>query len=118
MEGETEEVVLKEDNVVIEPYVVNLTPYVNVGKFAADLVFEMLMSARKMMSKSEMDSRYDVYAKEFNVGQLKITNIEIQKILNSFELLDINEEMSNVLWIGPDCLNVSGINNEILEENE
>lgn len=111
------ELELEDDNVRISNCIVNLTPYKKVGEFAACMLFELLLTFNKIISKSEVEQKYKMYDKFVNNKIIKVTNMEIQKILNGFSLIDINQNLHNIVWSGPDCLNILGLNSVTLREH-
>lgn len=108
---------IEDDNIQISGVLVNLTPYKKVGEFAACLLFELLLTFDKVISKNEVEQKYRMYDKFVNNRIIKVTNMEIQRILNGFCLIDINQNLHNIVWSGPDCLNLLGLNSVTLREH-
>ena len=43
--------------------------------------------------------------------------MEIQKILNGLNLIQVNEDSQTLTWIGPDIINLTGITYQDLKQN-
>ena len=103
---------------MIDGYEINLTSYIRAGKYASSLISELLLTYNKTMAKTDLTKKYELFSQKINfLGSVKITNMEILKILAAFELIDINENVHNILWIGPHCFNIMGINQMSLREH-
>jgi hypothetical protein len=109
--------VLEADLVDIGGYRVDLAPYSKVGEYSASLVHEIMLTFNKNLSSNEVESKYDQFSQFFNNQNLKVTNAEIQKILNAIGLIEIHHNMHNLLWSGPDCLNPFALTHICLREN-
>lgn len=72
-------------------YVIDIAPYQRVGLYASDLIFEILLKSMRYMTKTNAEAHYETLIGPVNQNMMKVTHIEIQKILVAMELIDIKE---------------------------
>lgn len=81
---------------------------------ASTLVFELLLSSQKTYPKKSIENKFEKLVISIKDGQNKLSLLELQKILEAINLVDMTEN-SNIHWIGPDCVNITGVTYSVMK---
>lgn len=104
------------DSVVFSQFLVDLNQFKEIGRYAAWLVFDLSLKNVKVIQKFEYEPKYEELSHLVNNPQFKVTNMEIQKILNGLQLVKVNEDSQSLTWIGPDIFNIVGLSYQDLKQ--
>lgn len=99
----------KHDQVTIQDKSIPLLPYEHLAELAGELVFELLLNSQKTYPKKSIEAKFEKMLTSLKDGQSKLSLIEMQKILEAINMVDMTENPTSALWIGPDCINLTGI---------
>ena len=88
------------------------------AELAGELVFELLLNPQKIYPKKTMETQFEKMLVESKDNQSKLTLIETQKILEAIHLVDTSESPANAMWIGPDCINLTGVTHAIIKSTK
>ena len=99
----------KYDQIVVQDKTIQLLSYEQLAEIAATTVFELLLSQQKTYPKKTIETQFEKVLVGVKDSQSKMNITELQKILESINLVDFSENMNNTLWIGPDCINITGV---------
>lgn len=105
----------KYDEISVQDKVIQLLPYEMLSDLVSTLVFELLLSPEKSYSKKKLEIDFEKMISGIKEGHLKISFIEMQKILEAISMVDMSENTANALWIGPDCINITGVTRSIMK---
>ena len=101
---------------VEEMKLVNLIPFELISRYSEAVVFGMLLDSSKTLLKTTAETLYEAMNSEIKDPGFSVSLLEIQKILHSIHFVD-NENQQNLVWIGPDCVNLTGITREVLKNS-
>ena len=88
---------------------IQVLPYELLADLAGTIVFELLLSANKTYPKKLLEEKFEKMVVEIKDGNFKPNLHDFQKILEALGLVDTTENNTNALWVGPDCINITGI---------
>lgn len=99
----------KYEQIVVQEKTIQLVVYEYLSELAATIVFELLLSSSKTYPKKSIEAYFQKMLMGTKDAQSKMNIGEIQKILESINLVDFSENTNSALWIGPDCINITGV---------
>lgn len=99
----------KYENIQITDKQIQVLPYELLADLAGTIVFELLLSVNKVYSKKLIEDKFEKMVSEIKDGNFKPNLHDFQKILEALGLVDTTENNTNALWVGPDCINITGI---------
>lgn len=86
------------------------------SQFVAEQIFSILLDANKSISKSFVDSLFEKkMSGHKDMGGFKNwMDVDMSKILTALNLIEASENSQVIHWYGPDCLNLAGVTNDVL----
>jgi hypothetical protein len=105
----------KYDQIIVQDKVVQLLPYEMLSELIGEIVFELLLNAQKIYPKKTIETKFEKMMTEIKDSSSKLSLIETQKILEAIHLVDTSESPANAMWIGPDCINLTGVTHAIIK---
>lgn len=108
----------KYDQITVQDKVIQLLPYEMLSELVGEIVFELLLNAQKIYPKKMIETKFEKMVAEIKDSQSKLSLIETQKILEAIHLVDTSESPANAMWIGPDCINLTGVTHAIIKSTK
>lgn len=88
------------------------------SELIGEIVFELLLNAQKIYPKKNIETKFEKMMTEIKDSQSKLSLIDAQKILEAIHMVDTSESPSNAAWIGPDCINLTGVTHAIIKSTK
>jgi hypothetical protein len=107
----------KYEHITLMDKPIQLVGFELLSELVAWLVFELLLSGQKCMERKELERRYMELMGEPKENSGKTSLYDFQKIMGALGLVDMNENPNSVQWIGPDCINLTGVTEALLGTN-
>jgi FHA domain len=99
----------KYETIQIQDKQIQVLPYELLADLAGTIVFELLLSANKVYPKKLLEEKFDKMVTDIKDGNFKPNLHDFQKLLEALGLVDTTENNTSALWVGPDCINITGI---------
>ncbi len=108
----------KYDEIQVADKTFNLMPYEMLSELISGLVFELLLNPEKSYPKKKFEAKFDKMLLGIKDGHTKLSLVEVQKILETINMVDMNENQTTANWIGPDCINLTGVTRAIMKNTK
>lgn len=108
----------KYDEIHVADKTFNLMPYEMLSELVSGLVFELLLNPDKMYSRKKVEAKFEKMLLGIKDGHAKLSLVEMQKILEAINMVDMSENPVNACWIGPDCINLTGVTRAIMKSTK
>lgn len=108
----------KYEQIIVQDKIIQMLPYEMLSELISEIIFETLLNAQKIYPKKTIETKFEKMMAEIKDSSSKLSLIEAQKILEAIHLLDTSESPANAMWIGPDCINLTGVTHAIIKSTK
>jgi hypothetical protein len=108
----------KYDEIHVMDKTFNLMHYELLSDLISGLVFELLLNPEKSYPKKKFEAKFEKMLLGIKDGHTKLSLVEVQKILEAINMVDMSENQTTANWIGPDCINLTGVTRAIMKSTK